>query len=182
MQKSTEEIIETIKCHTKVTRESVLDQFNDLIGMIEKELLELKENPDRVVKNGNSKFLRNVNKQLKTIRGQSARIMKKTKSVPDEPNVSRTNTGFQKPVKISKELATFAGWPENSLHSRVEVTKYICEYIKEHNLQNPANKREIIPNPALQKLLGYDDENKKGLPYYSIQSCLKNQNHFIKES
>lgn len=35
---------------------------------------------------------------------------------------------------------------------RTEVTKRIWIYIKEHNLQNPADKREILCDDALQKI------------------------------
>ena len=37
--------------------------------------------------------------------------------------------------------------------ARTEVTKHITEYIRVNNLQNPANKRHILPDPSLKKLL-----------------------------
>jgi len=54
--------------------------------------------------------------------------------------------------------------------SRIDVTKYICNYIKSNNLQNPTDKREILPNLELQKLFRIDCSKIK---YYNIQTFLK---------
>jgi hypothetical protein len=83
-----------------------------------------------------------------------------------------------KPVHISKELAKFTGWDHNELRSRVDVTKYICNYIKEKNLQDPTDKRNIRveDDGNLKKLLKYDGKDKKPLTYYRLQTYLKS--HF----
>jgi DNA topoisomerase-1 len=52
---------------------------------------------------------------------------------------------------LSKELATVVG--EKSL-TRGDVTKKVWEYIKAHNLQDPKNKRVIIPDKKLAKVFG----------------------------
>ena len=36
---------------------------------------------------------------------------------------------------------------------RTEVTKHLTQYIKEHELQDQANKRRIIPDEQLSQLL-----------------------------
>ena len=59
---------------------------------------------------------------------------------------------------------------KNEQKSRVDVTKYICNYIKNNNLQNPTDKREILPNLELQKLFRIDCSKIK---YYNIQTLLK---------
>lgn len=172
-----------MKVRVQPSRDNVLAEFDNIVAMIEEELVELKENPEHFTRNNIAKFLRFLNKQVKSVKNQSSRVMKKTKSEPAVPRSNSGNSGFHKPVKISNELARFAGWEENTPHSRVEVTKYICDYIREHNLQNPNDKRQIIPDPALQKLLGYNPKkDEEPLRYYSIQSCLKNQNHFLQEN
>ncbi len=38
--------------------------------------------------------------------------------------------------------------------SRPEVTKKVWEYIKKHDLQNPKNKRQIVPDAKLAKVFG----------------------------
>jgi len=56
-------------------------------------------------------------------------------------------SGLQKPLTPSKELAGVIGAGEVS---RGEAVKKIWEYIKNNNLQNPQNKREIIADEKLK--------------------------------
>ena len=82
-----------------------------------------------------------------------------------------------KPVQLSKEMAQFTGWDPTELKSRLDVTKYICEYIKEKQLQNPEDRRIIKPDNKLQNLLkltGNSDEPP--LTYYTLQKNI--QHHF----
>jgi DNA topoisomerase I len=55
------------------------------------------------------------------------------------------------PKKLSKELQDIVGKKELS---RPEVTKALWVYIKEHNLQDPSNKRRIVADEKLKKLFG----------------------------
>ena len=85
-----------------------------------------------------------------------------------------------KPVGISGEMCKFTGWGTDELKSRVDVTKYICNYIREKDLQNPEDRRQIIPDKKLSGLLGVDKASLKEEPltYYSLQRRI--QPHFIK--
>lgn len=56
-----------------------------------------------------------------------------------------------KPMKVSAELAAVIG--EGPM-PRSEVTKKIWAYIKQHNLQNPANKRNILADEKLEAIFG----------------------------
>jgi chromatin remodeling complex protein RSC6 len=154
-----------------VDRDSVIEDFDALIASVDAEIESLRQNNKG---NGNIKFLRSLNKSIKTLRTQSCRVMKKKKT----ERKNNTTSGFLKPVVISNEMAKFTGWDANELHSRVEVTKYICDYIKEHNLQNPNDRREIRPDNKLQKLLGVSSDSDS-LKYYSLQTHLKQ--HFPKD-
>lgn len=58
--------------------------------------------------------------------------------------------GFNKPLVLSDELAEFM---DTKIASRTEVTKRIWEYIKGNDLQNPANRREILCDDKLEKLM-----------------------------
>lgn len=71
---------------------------------------------------------------------------------PKERGQNQTS-GLQKLLPISPEIANFAEWELNELHSRVEITKKICDYIKLHDLQNPENRRIIRLDDTLKKLL-----------------------------
>ena len=157
------------------TRESVMASFEEIIKSIETEIDSIREGDG---KTKGIKFLRTLNKRMKILRNQSARIIKQKKSGTRKTTTSN-NSGFLKPVKISKEMAKFTGWNETELKSRVDVTKYLCNYIKENNLQNPQDKRQINVDAKLSKLLKYDTKKEtEPLTYYALQKHLKS--HFIK--
>ena len=109
----------------------------------------------------------------KVLKSYQKKTFKKTRKV--DPN--RQPTGFAKPSLISDELCKFLNKPSGTKMARTDVTKEVNKYIKEHNLQNPANKKEIKADSTLTKLLNL----KKGddLNYFSLQKFLKD--HFPKE-
>jgi chromatin remodeling complex protein RSC6 len=158
------------------TKETILASFDELISMIESEIVSLRENQ---TKTKGIKFLRTLNKRMKVLKNQSTRVIKQ-RNPSLRKNVNNNNSGFLKPVKISNEMAKFTGWNSNELRSRVDVTKYLCNYIRENNLQNPKDRRQIIADAKLSKLLNYDSKKENGEPltYYRIQSYIKP--HFIK--
>lgn len=157
------------------TRDSIMASFEEIIKSIETEIESIREGD---AKTKGIKFLRSLNKRLKILRNQSARIIKQKKTGARKATTSN-NSGFLKPVKISKEMASFTGWSQADLKSRVAVTKYICNYIKENNLQNPQDKRQINVDAKLSKLLKYDAKKEsEPLTYYALQKHLKS--HFIK--
>jgi chromatin remodeling complex protein RSC6 len=62
-----------------------------------------------------------------------------------------------KPVTPSDTLAKIVG---SEPMPRTEVTKRLWEYIKKHNLQDPANKRTINADDALKAVFdGRDSVN-----------------------
>lgn len=80
------------------------------------------------------------------------------------------NSGLQKPMSIKPEMAKFAKWDKNELHSRVDVTKIFCQYIAEKNLQQPDNKRNILIDGKMKKLLHYTEDV---ITYPHLQKYLK---------
>jgi len=66
----------------------------------------------------------------------------------------RTNTGLTVVKEISDELAAFLGKGKNM--ARTEVVKSMWAYIKENNLQNPEDKREIILDEKMKALFNVD--------------------------
>ena len=58
---------------------------------------------------------------------------------------------LQKPVQPSKELAAVVG---DQPLPRGEVVKKVWDYIKQHQLQNPDNGREILADPTLEAVFG----------------------------
>ena len=150
--------------------------FDEIITLVENEITNIRNTN---TKTKGIKFLRTLNKKIKTLRAQSSRVIKQRNT--NKTTTRNTSSGFLKPVKISKEMAKFTGWDQSELKSRVAVTKYICDYIKENNLQNPSDRRQILPDAKLQKLLKFDPKNsKEDLTYYKIQTYIKP--HFMSET
>lgn len=56
-----------------------------------------------------------------------------------------------KPMSVSDTLAEVIG---KGPYPRSEVAKRLWVYIKEHNLQNPTNKRNILADAKLQAVFG----------------------------
>jgi len=65
--------------------------------------------------------------------------------------MEKKTSAFMKPMTISPELAAVVG---NGPMPRSEVVKGLWVYIKKHNLQDPANKRNINADAALEKVFG----------------------------
>jgi chromatin remodeling complex protein RSC6 len=150
------------------TKDSVVSEFETLISIIELEISRLRESPGKAK---GVKFLRSLGKNLKTLRGHTVRVMKQKQKTNRKNN---TNSGFLKPVIISKDMAKFTGWNPDELRSRVDVTKYICKYIRDNELQNPEDRRQILADKKLAKLLEYStDDDEKPLTYYRIQTYMK---------
>ncbi|KAK9867730.1 hypothetical protein WJX84_011315 [Apatococcus fuscideae] len=76
---------------------------------------------------------------------------KKPKTV-GEDGVEKPANGFQKPVKVSAELASWLGgvteisWPQ--------LTAAFWKYVKENGLQDPANRKNILADAKLKELTG----------------------------
>lgn len=67
---------------------------------------------------------------------------------------TKPNSAFMKALKPSPELAAIVGAEPLP---RTEATKRIWDHIKQHNLQNPANKRNILCDAALKAVMGKDE-------------------------
>jgi chromatin remodeling complex protein RSC6 len=64
------------------------------------------------------------------------------------------NTAFMKALQPSAALAVIVG---SDPLPRTEVTKRIWDYIKARNLQNPANKRNVLCDAPLRAVMGKDE-------------------------
>lgn len=91
-----------------------------------------------------------------------------------ENNKNNTRLGFLKPIKVSNELCEFFNLDVNEKHSRVSVTKKICNYIINNNLFDPNNNRVIVPDEKLKTLLNYKGDIP--LTHKNLQTYLKS--HF----
>lgn len=93
----------------------------------------------------------------------------------DEKKVNRKPSGFARPSDVSSELCDFMGRTIGTQIARTEVTQYLIQYIKENELQFPENKKVIVPDAKLKKLLGVDNETE--VTYFNLQGLMNK--HFV---
>jgi upstream activation factor subunit UAF30 len=80
------------------------------------------------------------------------KTVKKTPAKKTAAKAKRApNPAFMKPMQISDELAKVVG---SKPIPRTEVTKKLWAYIKKNNLQDAANKRDIIADENLKPIFG----------------------------
>lgn len=65
--------------------------------------------------------------------------------------VRKANPALLKPMNLSAELEAVVG---KGPMARGQVVKGLWDYIKKNNLQNPANKRNILADAKLKPIFG----------------------------
>ncbi len=144
---------------------SLLDQIESDFASLNERLAQFKTMYASITSD-----LRKLQKNMaKHVKENSRRNRKRKAPAGDKPR--RAPSGFAKPALISKELCTFLGKPAGTEMARTEVTKHLTSYIKEHNLQDQANKRKIVPDAALKKLLNVKASDE--LTYFNLQKYMK---------
>lgn len=145
-----------------------LEKFDAFLARLDAEIDDMSQNKVK-----GTKFLRSLRKDAKVLRRAVER------SVKPKQRAKKTNcvTGLTKKVPISEEMAKFASWDPSELKSRIDVNKFLCAYIKERELQDDDNRRVIVPDKKMARLLGYK-KGDKPLTFTSMQTYVKG--HFIK--
>ena len=109
--------------------------------------------------------------QFTKLQKQMKKVLKAIKKEGVDESKPKKLNGFAKPTQISEALATFLNIDKDELIARTQVTKLINNYVKENDLQNPENKREIIMNDALRQLINIPDDEK--LSFFNLQKYIK---------
>ncbi|CAN1814714.1 Upstream activation factor subunit spp27 [Linum perenne] len=81
-------------------------------------------------------------------------------------------SGLMAPIQLSEPLIKFLGTSENAL-PRSEVVKRMWDYIKQNNLQDPSDKRQVICDEKLKEL--FDLDSFTGFTVSKLLSA-----HFVK--
>lgn len=136
-------------------QESLMPEMEKLLELFSKLELGFKEVKLQV---------KNVTKEMV----KNKKILKKEKARKDKARESPS--GFAKPTKISDEMCDFMKIPHGSERSRTDVTRSINQYIKTNNLNNPTNKRYVIPDGTLKKLLNLSDTEQ--ISFFHMQKYL----------
>merc|ERR1712227_324591 len=165
--------------HIEITPTDTETDVSDLeIETVQSILLKIEENHKATV--ALDKEHTSLLKQLKKAHQIELKSNnKRTKQRGGNSNPNKPPSGFAKPTTISKELCAFLEVDFNTQLARTDVTKRITSYIKEHDLQNPDNRREIRPDAKLKKLINMDHEQDNKLTYFNLQRCIKH--HFPKK-
>ena len=104
-------------------------------------------------------------------------LKKLLKEAEPEDKPKRAN-GFAKPMKMSAELCKFLGVSDTTEMARTDVTKAITAYVKEHNLQNPDNKRELILDDKLKTIIQPEDDVT--VTFFNLQKFMSK--HYVKSA
>lgn len=121
--------------------------------------------------NVNLKFI-----QKYMLKNNKVAAKKSTKNLKDK----KPPSGFAKPTKISDELAEFLNLDKGSLLARTDVTRLINQYIIKHNLQDPKDRRHIIPDDSLRNIMQLEKDSTENVTYFNLQRFIKH--HFMKET
>lgn len=78
-------------------------------------------------------------------------VAKRKKQVKSESTVPRTTSISSLELNLSPKLTNLLG--ETRL-PRTQVVKRVWDYIKEHNLQNPNDRREILCDDKMSEIFG----------------------------
>ncbi|KAK9988536.1 hypothetical protein SO802_028775 [Lithocarpus litseifolius] len=89
----------------------------------------------------------------------------------NEAPEKRAPRGIMKPRPVSPEMQDLVGVPEIS---RTQALKQIWAHIKEHNLQDPENRRIIVCDDKLKKIFG----GRERIGFLEIAGLISP--HFIK--
>ena len=124
--------------------------FSEIVGDINKIEQQLK----KVVKKCRKLKKLTINRE-KEYKKNLLKQTRRAQGLPDRPR-----SGIHQPMPVSDELCNFMNKSKGTKIARTDVTVYINQYIKANKLQNQVNKKEIIPNETLKKLLRLEDDQK----------------------
>jgi chromatin remodeling complex protein RSC6 len=135
------------------------------VKLLKTKLINHKNDLDKII----STEVKNIDKLLEKIIEKNVKNIKQKKE--------RKPSGFALPTKVSDDLCLFMGVNNNTLISRTQATKFIMNYIKVNNLQNPDNKQFILPDDKMKSFLGPEIDNVD-LTHFNIQKYINR--HFQK--
>lgn len=151
------------------------DQFDKLPSNLQKLINKLSSVKEKM--DFQKKTIDEIGQEIKMIEKFLTKFIAKTTKLENSEKKPRKLCGFALPSSISDDLCDFLGKERGTKIARTDVTKHLMSYISDHNLQNPNNKKEIIPDATLWKILG--DEAKDNLiTHFTIQKYINK--HFIK--
>jgi chromatin remodeling complex protein RSC6 len=120
-------------------------------------------------------LVRSIMTNVTALEKRSARdtkvVAKKMRGKVRRTGDNKIISGFSKPGPVSEELRAFLKIGKDDLIARTQVTKAITKYCQEHDLQNKKDRRIIMADKTLQKLLRVSKTDE--LTYFNLQKYMK---------
>jgi chromatin remodeling complex protein RSC6 len=128
-----------------------------------------------------STFRQSITALQTQIRGLEKCVRKEVKVLRKEATKNRNKgnrkpSGFAKPSKVTDELCMFMNKDKGTEIARTEVTQFLIKYITDNSLQFAENKKIILPDATLKKLLDVKDGDE--VTYFNLQGLMNK--HFVK--
>ena len=124
------------------------------------------------------RYLEESRIEIKQLKKHIQKLRSKFEKANNKPKLNKKPHGFARPSVVTDELCTFMGRENGSLISRTDVTKSLIKYIADHQLQNPTNRRQILPDEPLYILFG-DAARNSVIDYFTMQKYVNR--HFPKQ-
>lgn len=122
--------------------------------------------------------MKTLHSNLKVLQKEILRERKESKKkeskIKKKSDKKKSPSGFAKPSPISPELASFLGLADSEQIARTDVTSKVIAYVKAENLQNPENKKQIVPDAKLGTIL---QSGNDVVTFFNLQTYLKK--HFL---
>ena len=126
--------------------------------------------------------MKTLHSNLKVLQKEVLRERKESKKkeskIKKKSDKKRSPSGFAKPAPISNDLASFLNMENGVELARTEVTSKVIAYVKDHQLQNPENKKQILVDAKLKALLLPEEGDI--VTYFNLQTYLKK--HFLQST
>lgn len=151
-------------------QEKTEPNLSAMIVILEKQMAEVRRAVTDILSG-----MKVVKKQAAIISKQAERKKsKKNRSVQESDSTKAS--GFAAPSVLSADLKKFMGIGPLDKRSRTEVTKWLCQFVEENNLQGEGDKRYISfdrneAGKRLKDLLRVS--SKESITYFDLQHYLK---------
>ena len=153
---------ETVEATVDVVEDPMVDISKDFVSLVEQ--LKAVQNTIRDLASVASKLEKRVAKETRVL-AKKANGKKKRRASTGEPS------GFSKPGPVSDELRTFLTLGKDELIARTEVTRKINDYCRKNGLQDSKDKRVLLPDAKLRKLLRLKKSDE--LTFFNLQKYMK---------
>lgn len=163
---------------TEVKAEPVVEKTVEATPIVEEPSTDAEESPLEAVfakLTAAAALIKELQAAMKVLQKSYDRMNKVVqKQEKKKANARSTPSGFAKPTKISDELCAFLNVPKGTEMSRTQVTREINSYVKQHNLYDQSNKRIILPDQKMSKILNLAPNEQ--LSFFTLQKAIKH--HF----